>query len=179
MGNNNRACGVVMTSTAAIILLLVPSSVLIAQRQADQPSMVEPSPEINGGLYMSTTFVLEQDSNSFKASNGGVVFLPFERKNLTGFQIVPSSEYFTYGETSIYWSADIKIPIDQTKTVVKDLLMLIDVSEIERRLTVNGTPTNLYTYSGFGTLSIGESKWNVAAKFEPEYQTALLRLLSI
>ena len=179
MGNTDRYYKVVMTATVAILSLLVPSSAVTSQQQIEQTSAAEPSPEINGHFYMGTTFILEQDSNLFKASNGGVVYLPFDKKNLTGFQIVPESEYFTFDDTSIYWSADIKIPIDQTRTMVKDLLMMIDVSAIERRLTVNGTPSDLYSYSGYGTLSIGDGKWKVLAKFEPEYQTAWLRVLSI
>ena len=186
MENNDRHCGSVMVilvataTAAAIVLLLLPSSVTNAQQQAEQTTTAEPSPEVNGHFYMSVIFNLDQDSNSFKASNGGTIYLPFEKKNLTGFEIVPRSELLTFGENSIIWSADIKIPIDQTRTMVKDLFLSVDVSSIERRPEVNGTPpSDFYAYSGYGTLSIGEGKWKVLAKFEPEYQTALLRVLSI
>ena len=63
--------------------------------------------------------------------------------------------------------------------MVKDLFLSVDVSSIERRPTVNGAPSDSYAYSGYGTLSIGEEKWKVLAKFEPEYQTAWLRVLPI
>lgn len=50
---------------------------------------------------------------------------------------------------------------------------------MERRPTVTGAPSDSYAYSGYGSLSIGEEKWKVFAKFEPEYPTAWLRVLPI
>ena len=170
MENNDRHCCSVMVILVATATARhcncysVPSSVANAQQQAEQTTTAEPSPEINGRFYMSVIFNLDQDSNSFKASNGGSIYLPFEKKNLTGFEIVPRSEYLTFGENSIIWSADIKIPIDQTRTMVKDLFLSVDVSSIERRPTVNGAPSDSYAYSGYGDIVYWRGEMEGACK---------------
>jgi len=98
----------------------------------------------------------------------------FSENNLTGYEFVPRSDIFI-PRSSLWWTADIKIPISPMETLVKDFFLMTQVYRIIEIPEYDQT-----VYLSNGILTIGDSKWNVNAGYNKanDNSAAELRVFS-